>query len=166
MIPRVIKNFNLMVDGVGFAGKVSEVTPPALVMHTDEHRAGGMDAPADIAMGMERLDLKFTMEEHSPILFRQFGLVDGLAVSAIFRAAKADDTVVEPYIIYCRGRYKDLTSSAIKVGDKSPLTATINCRYYRMMQNGVELAEIDIDNFVRRIAGVDQLTAERNAISF
>lgn len=165
-IPKVIKNYNLMLDGVGLAGKVEEVTLPALVMHTDDFRGSGMDLPVEIRMGMEKLDLKFSMAEHSPVLFRQFGLIDGKAVGATFRAAKADDGSVEPYIVVARGAYKDITPSALKVGDRSPLAATLNLRYLRVTMNGVELVEIDVDNFVRRINGIDQLAEERAAISF
>lgn len=51
----ILKNFNLFVDGRGYAGNVSEYTPPNLAVQTEDHRAGGMDAPIALDMGMEGL---------------------------------------------------------------------------------------------------------------
>ena len=36
MIPEILKNFNLFIDGRGHAGKVLEVTPPKLTIKTEE----------------------------------------------------------------------------------------------------------------------------------
>lgn len=46
MIPKILKNFNLFVDGRGYAGKAEEVTPPKLSLKTQEF--GGMDAISTI----------------------------------------------------------------------------------------------------------------------
>ena len=45
---KILKNFNLFVDGRGYAGRTEEVTPPKLTIKTEELRAGGMDAPISI----------------------------------------------------------------------------------------------------------------------
>jgi P2 family phage contractile tail tube protein len=38
---KILKNFNLFVDGRGYAGRAEEVTPPKLTIKTEELRAGG-----------------------------------------------------------------------------------------------------------------------------
>ena len=45
MIPQILTNLNLYVDGRGFAGRVTEIQLPKLKRKTEEHRAGGMDGP-------------------------------------------------------------------------------------------------------------------------
>ena len=55
MIPKILKNFNLFIDGRGYAGKCDEVNPPKLNIKSEEYRAGGLDAPIPIDMGMEKL---------------------------------------------------------------------------------------------------------------
>ena len=55
---KILKNFNLFVDGRGYAGKAEEVTPPKLTIKTEEFRGGGMDVPAAVDMGMEKLEAK------------------------------------------------------------------------------------------------------------
>ena len=55
MLPRTLRNFSLFVDGTGYAGKVTELTLPTLTIQNEEYRAGGLDAPIAIDMGMEAL---------------------------------------------------------------------------------------------------------------
>ena len=63
MLPRTLKNFQLSVDGVGYAGRVTELTPPTLSTKSEEYRAGGMDAPYYIDMGSEAMEAEFTVSE-------------------------------------------------------------------------------------------------------
>jgi UDP-N-acetylmuramoyl-L-alanyl-D-glutamate--2,6-diaminopimelate ligase len=56
MLPKILKNFNVFVDGRGYAGKIDEITLPKLTIKTEEYRAGGMDIPVSIDMGMEKLE--------------------------------------------------------------------------------------------------------------
>ena len=57
----VRKNFNLFVDGKGFAGQIEEFTPPKLTLKTEEFRAAGMDAPIELTMGLEKLEASFSL---------------------------------------------------------------------------------------------------------
>ncbi|GFR20643.1 phage tail tube protein FII [Trichonephila clavata] len=86
MLPKILKNFNVFVDGRGYAGKIDEVTLPKLTIKTEEYRAGGMDIPINIDMGMEKLEAEFTFAEYDSELFRLFGLIDGNSVSLTLRA--------------------------------------------------------------------------------
>jgi len=51
MLPKILKNFNVFVDGRGYAGKIDEITLPKLTIKTEEYRAGGM--------GMEKLEADY-----------------------------------------------------------------------------------------------------------
>lgn len=165
MIPKVLKNFNLFVDGYGFAGRVDEVTPPKLAIKADEYQAGGMDAPADIDIGMEKLEASFSVFEHDPVIYRQFGLLDGTQVNVKFRGAQqGSDGVVVPMVVTLRGLYKELDGGNWKAGEKGSLKATISCRYYKLEIDGSAVVEIDVDNMTRVINGTDQLAAIRTAI--
>lgn len=44
-IVNILRNVNVFVDGRGYAGRAQEVTLPKLAVKTEEHRAGGLDAP-------------------------------------------------------------------------------------------------------------------------
>ncbi|SMG63879.1 Phage major tail tube protein, partial [methanotrophic bacterial endosymbiont of Bathymodiolus sp.] len=59
MLDDILKNMALFVDGRGFAGNVEELTLPKLTLKTEEFRNGGMDAPIEVEMGMEKLESEF-----------------------------------------------------------------------------------------------------------
>ena len=60
-IKNVLRNINLFVDGRGYAGQVDEFDPPKLTVQTEEYRAGGMDGPVEIDLGLEKLECTLTL---------------------------------------------------------------------------------------------------------
>ena len=164
-LPKVLKNYNLFVDGTSMLGLCTQVSLPELSLVTESYRGGGMDGMATLDLGMEDIELGFTLSENREEVFRQFGLVNQNAVAVQFRAALVDDTVVDPYIIDARGIYTTLTLGDVELGQVNPLEAAIMCRYFKLALRGTDLIEIDIDNMIRRINGVDQLEAQRNVLS-
>lgn len=164
-MPKILKNFNLYLDGANFIGKCDEVTLPNLQIITEDHRGGGMDAAARVDMGMETPELGFTMAEHAVAIYRQFGLRNQNAVQAVFRGALIDDTTATPYIVTARGMYTELDGGTVAVGGKNPLSGTISLRYYKLEVNGQTVIEIDVDNMKRIINGTDQLEEMRNILN-
>ena len=164
MIPKILKNFNLFIDGRGYVGKVEEVNPPKLNIKTEEFRAGGMDSPAMIDMGIEKLEGSFTLLEFDKNVLKQFGLIAGNVVSVTLRGALQDETSVSPIIIKLRGMYTEIDMGKLSAGEKGTLQCTIACRYYSLEIDGQQLIEIDIDNMTRKIGGQDKLVDVRKAL--
>ena len=164
VIPRILKNFNLLVAGQGFAGLVDEIELPVLKMKVEEHRAGGMDGPAGIEMGTEAIECSFSLSDHNEAVFAQFGLFNGNAVVVQFRGAMRDDVQTVPYVVDVSGMYTEMDGGTLKAGDKTLLKASIMARFYRLTVNGRVLIEVDIPNMTRIIDGTDQLDAVRQAL--
>lgn len=164
-MPRVLKNMNLFVDGRGYAGRIDEIELPKLTLKTEEHRAGGMDLPVDIDLGMEKLESTMTFSDYDPELFKFFGLLDGAQTQITVRGAiqKQGEEAI-PVVINLRGGWKELDTGSWKPGDKSTLKAAMAIIYYKLAISGEELAEVDAQNLVRRIGGKDQLASIRAAI--
>lgn len=163
-VPKVIKNFNLFVDGLGYAGLIDSVTLPDIELTVEDHRAGGMDSSIPLDMGMEAMEMSFEVAEHSRALFEQFGLQNQGAVALTFRSAMVDDVSVTPYVINVQGMFTQFSMGEVQNGQKNPLSITIKLRYFRLEQASVEVWEIDVLNMVRRIMGVDQLAGQRAAL--
>ena len=163
-MPKIMKNFNLFVDGRGYAGRAEEVSPPKLSIKTEELRAGGMDAPAAVDMGMEKLEASFSLVEYDPELIKQFGLVSGNGVQLTLRGALVDDTTTTPMVIGLRGMFTEVDMGKFKAGDKASMQCSVACRYYSLEIGGKKLVEIDVDNMTRVIDGVDKLAEVRAAL--
>jgi len=164
MLPKILKNFSAFVDGRGYAGRVDEITLPKLAIKMEEYRAGGMDVPIDIDLGMEKLEADITFSEYDPELFRLFGIMDNSTVNFTLRGGLQGTGDAEPVVINFRGKIKELDSGSWKAGDKATLKCMIAIFYYKLTIDRRELIEIDAENMIRKINGVDQLSSMRQAL--
>lgn len=164
-LPRILRAFNLFFDGRGYAGKIDELELPKLSLKTEEHQAGGMDAPVEIDMGMEKLEATITLADFDENIITFFGLANGAAAQITARGGlAASDGTVTPVVVNLRGAVKELDPGSWKAGEKATLKFTIGVRYYRYESAGATLLEIDIENMVRNVGGIDQLADLRAAI--
>ncbi len=164
MIPKVLKNFNLFVDGNGYAGLVEDLTLPKLSLKLEDLYNGGMDAPIDLEMGMDKLECDFSLSEYNADIIKQFGLRNGAQVSLTLRGGLDNETGVTPVVVNLTGAWKDLDLGSWKAGDKSSLKVSVSLRYYKLTIGGEELVEVDVQNMIRIIDGQDQLADMRAAI--
>lgn len=165
MLPRTLKNFNLFVNGVGYAGKVDEVTLPVLKVKTEEHRAGGMDAGVELDMGMEKLEGKFVLSDYDPSVAKLLG---GLSADTPINFRGAIQAQGEPtaqaVVVKMTGFIKSRDNGSNKTGDKSSTTFEFAARSYQETINGEVVVDIDVVNMKRVIGGVDQMESQRAAI--
>lgn len=162
---KVLRGFNLFVDGRGFAGKIAELVLPKLTIKTEEYRAGGMDAPIELDVGMEKLECSLTLEDFSADVMKQFGLSHNQPVSLTCRGALGlGDEKVVPVVVKAQGMFKEQDLGTWKPGEKLQHKATVNLKYYRYDQDGELVHEIDIENMVRIVDGKDMMAETRSAI--
>ena len=165
MLDDILKNMALFVDGRGFAGNVESLSLPKLSLKTESFRNGGMDAPMDIEMGMEKLDAEFVLTRFDKKVLALFGLAPGLPTPFTVRAAMvSDDGTQVPVVVNLQGMVREMDYGSWKPGDKATLKIAVSLRYYKLSHDGEVIHEIDIPNMVRIIDGVDQLAAMRRAL--
>jgi P2 family phage contractile tail tube protein len=153
------------VDGRGYAGRVDEIELPKLTLKTEEHRAGGMDVPMEIDLGMEKLEISLTIADYDPDVFKLFGLLDTQDTPITVRGAiQRQGEVAQAVVISLRGGWKEIDSGTWKPGDKSILKVSVALNYFKLSIAGEEVVEVDAKNLVRRVGGVDQMAEIRNAI--
>jgi P2 family phage contractile tail tube protein len=165
MIPQMLTNLNLFVDGVSFNGDVASLTLPKFTLKTEEHRAGGMDAPVEMDMGMEKGEASFVTVGVRRESLKYFGLADGTAFNGTFRGAfKGLRNTVVPVVITLRGMLKEVDMGDWKPGDKAEIKHAVALTYWKVEVDGRVMYEIDPLAMVRVVDGVDQLAAVRSAL--
>ena len=154
----IITNFALWVDGRTFAGNAENVKLPTLELKTEEFRAGGMDAPIDIEMGMNKLDASFTLSQFSPDILNLWGVTTGSTVPLVLRASAKNELGIEkPVEVRLQGKIIKVDPSDFKSGEAVKLDVMVNCTFYQLKFDGSIVHSIDIPNMVRVVNGVDQL---------
>ncbi|MBB3118619.1 phage major tail tube protein [Pseudoduganella violacea] len=165
MIPQTLYNFNLFVDGNSYAGVASQLTLPKLKIKTEDYRAGGMDAPLKMDMGLEALEAAFSMTGVAPDVLKFFGLADQSAFNGTFRGAFKDQKgAVVAAIATFRGMLQEVDMGDWKAGDKAETKYNVACAYYKLEVDGKVVLEIDPAAGIRVVEGKDQLTEVRQAL--
>lgn len=161
---QILKNFNIYVDGRSYAGNCDEVQLPALSVVGEDYRAGGMDMPVEIDMGMEKLELTFKLSKFDASAQGLFGT--GVSIPLTFRGAVEDlNGAVKALVVQVFGKVHGLETDAVsggggKVGQSFRMALTA----YTYTLDDVVVHDIDALNMKRVINGVDRLAAQRAAI--
>jgi len=162
---KVLKDLSLFVDGKGYAGNIESFKPPKLELKTNDHRAGGMDSSVPVEMDMEALETSFVLTGHFEDVLTLWGVAVGEKPQVTARGSvESYDGTVTPVVINMRGLIVSIEDGDWKPGESNTQTFTVKPEYYKREQGGVVLHEIDVPNNVRKINGVDQLEARRNAL--
>lgn len=163
MIPRVLKNFNLFINGTGYAGLCDEAEMPDLKIKTENHRGGGMDSDYEIDMGMDAMTVKLTLGEYAESVISAFG--SGNRIQLRGSIVRDSDGTHTPIICEIQGRQKTLNFGKWKAGDKTQPAHEFTVDYFRWNQGGSDLIVIDVINMIRLINGVDQLANIRSDLA-
>jgi P2 family phage contractile tail tube protein len=162
---QIRKNFNLFLDGFGYAGRVDEFQPPALTVQVEDYRAGGMDSSVALDMGMEKLEASFKLSSIALEALRTWGVGAGQTFALVVRGALEDlDGTVKAEVFRLRGTIRSIEHDAITPGAKAAISLTMDAREYQHDVDGVVVYDIDVLNMKRVINGVDRLAQQRAAI--
>lgn len=164
MLPRVLKNFSVTVDGRGYIGRAETVKLPELGVKTEEYRAGGMDAPVELDMGMNKLETTITFAEYDPELIKLFGLFSADTPLVLRGAIQRQGEEAISVSIRLQGGVKQINRDDWKAGEKGSMQIAVSCNRYQEKQADRTLVDIDVLNFKRIIGGKDQLASMRKAI--
>lgn len=162
-LPKTLKGFTAFVDGFGYLGRLTGGNPPKLALKLDEFRDGGMDSAIEIDAGMEKLETGLEFAEYDAAIYRQFGQADR---AITLRGSQEDEAgAISAVEYHVRGRVKELDAGDWKAGSTDArLKLMHTATYLRITIDGEIVVEIDTQNMVRIIGGVDQLAARRQAL--
>jgi P2 family phage contractile tail tube protein len=161
--PRILKNFTAFVNGAGMAGRVDSVELPEIELETEEHRSGGMDAKVEIDMGMKPMTTKLTISDPDPNVLALVGNSNANSARLVIRGSfvRDSDGSRVAAVAEIGGRFKKGSFGKWEAGSKAPQEYEMTVNYYKLTMGGRDIYEIDVENMLRIIDGVDQLAGIR-----
>ena len=165
-IVQQVKQINAFLNGDILFGNIEEVNVPDLELTTEEVKPN-TDGTVDVETGLAKMDVELKVRGIHPEVQAAFGSEAGnpntrLEVRAALENYQAETVSAHWNFV---GLAKMLATDPIQGQSELAMTTiTINCNFYEHILDGEEQHYIDILNDIRRIGGVDRLTAIRAAI--
>jgi hypothetical protein len=166
MLPRVLKDFTLFIEGVGYAGLAEEITLPKLTRQMEDYQAGGMLGPVKLDLGMDAMSLEFTIAEFNPDLLKMWGTANASGINARFLGGlvSQDGGGEEAVEISVRGRFEEIDPGTAKKKENGKLKIKMPLTYYRYNHNSEVLIEIDLISGKESVGGTDLSAAVMKAL--
>lgn len=164
MLPKVIKDAILSVEGIGYAGRVENIDWPKLARKMEEYRAGGMHGPIEIDVGGEKLEMSFEASEQDGDLISQYGVcsVNGVRFR-INASAESDnpDCDSDGIEVIGTGRFSEIELGSYKGGDLQKTKYAVSLATFKYSRNGEPIIDIDYANNIFVVNKVDLLEKRR-----
>lgn len=167
MLPKLLKDFNVVLDGKPLLGVAKKIKLPELEREVEQYRAAGMLGKVGLDLGIKEMKIELTLGEYSEQAMRLWGVFDAGGVNLRFMGAlRGDDGngKVDALEISVRGRFIKLSDSEAESGKASEMQAEMPITYYKRTRNDQVEVEIDLINGVEVVGGVDRTAAVRAAI--
>ncbi|UTV26377.1 phage major tail tube protein [Photobacterium atrarenae] len=160
----LLSKWAIWVDGIGKAGNGKEYNPPVLEVLTKDFKAGDMDMPVPVDVGMAPMETSFALFGVDVTVLPLFGLQKGKK-NAISVRSTYTDLAGNTYdlVEVLRGMITKIERDGQDTGDQSEkaMKVTMKLDYYKVTRSGLVLIEIDPINRVRKLGGIDALEGIR-----
>lgn len=148
MLPRVLSNFNVFVEGQSWAGLAQTIVLPKLSKKTEDYRGAGMIGDVALTLGWEKLELEVTYGGFDPRLYSQLAVcgTSDLPVRYVGNYERQDTCTSMLVEVYMRGEAHEADPGDAKLGEKSEFKLKYGLTYYRLNVDGVTVVELDFIN--------------------
>lgn len=163
MLPKLIKDAVVTIDGIGYAGK-GTVKFPELSRKMEEHRSGGMSGAIEIDLGQEKLEMEITLDGHDSDVLKLYGVYGVSGVGFRINASVEMDDLNgtnSALELTGRGRFSKIDMGEKKPGEKDTTSLTVALASLRVTENFEVLLEIDNANSIFTVNGKDMLEDRR-----
>lgn len=158
MFPRKLKDYRFFNDSNTYLGLAKELTLPKIAHDMEDWRGAGMLGPIKWDKGLEAIEFEWSVGGYDGVVIRQAGLTthDGALLRFIGAYQSDGDASATALEAVIRGRHQEIDFGKQKTGDDTELKIKTVCSYYKLIENGANLLEIDLLAGTYIVGGVDR----------
>lgn len=157
---QVLRDMNILVDGIGNLGISKSVELPKIEFLTSER--GGAMAVEEVIPLIKAMSAKITLNEYNAEAFRAASKAFGSGTTIFVKGSTVQGDVKVPVLATIKGKVKLLENPFPEAGKEVEMNMEISVTAYSFEIDGQKKIDIDTDNLVCMIDGVD-LYAELRA---
>jgi uncharacterized protein len=166
MLPAMLKNFTLFVNGDNYIGQINEVGLGKIAEKLETIRPGGLLGEIDVPTGLEKFEFEMKFAGMIALLLAQFAAAGVAGTLFRFVGAYQEDVEggVKPAELVVRGRIPEIDPGTAKTGAATEITAKGTGVYVKWTVSGRVLLEIDWLRCIFIVDGVDRYADIRAAL--
>lgn len=160
-----IRDANVYVGAKSTHGYASEITLPDIEASMSEYKALGMVGTKELFQGFGKMEASIKWNAPSEEILKDCSdprtSVDLMVRTSREVYENGSVTGEQPVTYYLKGVSKNFNAGAFKPKDDTETETKFAVSYFKMEQNGKEIYELDVDNNIFKIGGVDKLAKYR-----
>jgi len=157
---QILRDMNILVDGIGNLGISKSVELPKIEFLTSER--GGAMAVEEVIPLIKAMSAKITLNEYNGEAFSAANKVFGSGTTIFIKGSTVQGDVKTPILATIKGKVKVIENPFPESGKEVEMNMEISVTAYSFEINGQKKIDIDVDNMICVIDGVD-LYAELRA---
>lgn len=154
-----IKNGNVYLDGVNYLGKIKEVQLPELKQKMTESPTLGMFGTKKLPNGLEALESKIKWSSWLPEIMKKAANPYKQADLTFYGNYEIfGNTGLEaekPVKCFMKGTFENIPLGTSQPNQGMEVETTLSVSYIKLVVDGEELFEVDVDNNIYIVGGVD-----------
>jgi len=159
-VPEFVQDINVFAGGIGHLGVSDEVELPKIAFTREDISAGGFEK--EVLVGtLEKMEAKITVNQYSTSIMEQ-ATKQKEAYFVIKGSIKKGSAAV-PAVATIKGDF-DIEFGNLKAKEAVKQTLEIKVKFFEFEVNGEQLVQLDADNMIAKIYGVDYLAELRSNI--
>ena len=164
-MPRILKAFNLFIDGMNQHGIVADVTRPKIARKTEDYTPGGGMMEMTIVFGFEKLEMEITSKGFDADLLRSMSSSINGRLIRYQGALQQDDSETYQHLKgEARGRIIEADPGSDKQGEGGEHKFKIALVYWKETLDGQEILELDVLGNKAVFGGKDERAELRKAL--
>lgn len=160
-----IINANIYVDGTNMLGRASEVDAPEVMAKMNEYKSLGLIGSFELPTGFDKLEMRIKWnafyQDVAAKFINPFKKISIQVRSSLEEWQGGERVSQLPVVIYATCQSKGFPMGKFKQQENVELESKLSCTHVRMEIGGVEVLEIDLQNNIFKVDGVDQMAEYR-----
>lgn len=151
------KEVNLFADGIGFLGKTKSCSLPSV--KTKKETLNGMHVDSGL---IEPMEFEAELNSFNALIYKEMAKLQTASLKA--KGALVEGGVKKTFVATLQGPI-DVDMDGFEAGNAVSKKIKMMVNVYHLEIDGVEVLNIDLPNYIAKIAGVDIYEEIRNAVS-
>lgn len=160
-----VTNANVYVDGIGFAGKASEVELPKVTSIMEEQGALGLIGQVELPSGLEKMEAMIKWNSMYPeILRKAYDPTTGVSLQIRSEIAVYENNTLvqrQPVKAFISGTFKDVSGMNFQQNQVLNVDTALNVNRFRLEIAGERIVEVDLLNNIHFVGNRDILAQYR-----